>query len=233
MIRNNIESAYEVLKTLMGVDDPNQKIEIADGTPVYTEYPSFGESVNKAFLQRPDYIAVLNRKKIAEENLKFVKGRRLPYVYLSGEYIDRSGDEFEFKENWNVALRLSMPIFHGGDITAEINRARIEIEKADEKERSLRIDIVREIKDSYINLENAQKRIDVSKKAIEEAEENQRIEVLRYETGTGTSTDVIDAKTALLRAHIEYYQALYDRDIAIASLKKAIDEETYTQEVSR
>jgi outer membrane protein TolC len=35
---------------------------------------------------------------------------------------------------------------------------------------------------------------------------------------------VIDAQTALLRAESDYYQALYDREIALASLRKAMGE---------
>jgi outer membrane protein len=67
----------------------------------------------------------------------------------------------------------------------------------------------------------------VSDKAIETARENLRIERLKYETGAGTSTDVIDAQTALLRAETDYHQAVYDKNIAIASLKRAIGEDVH------
>ncbi|MFN3480912.1 MAG: TolC family protein, partial [Thermodesulfovibrionales bacterium] len=144
-------------------------------------------------------------------------------------YFERSGDSLEFKENWNLALRLTVPIFDGGLIRSEINKEKKEMEKVIEEERALRLEIIREIKDSYLNIENASERINVSQKAVEEAKENLRIEVLKYETGSGTSTDVIDAQTALLRAETDYLQAIYDRNIAIASLRKAIGEEDYKE----
>ena len=60
-----------------------------------------------------------------------------------------------------------------------------------------------------------------------------RIEVLRYDTGGGTSTDVIDAQTALLRAETDNYQALFDRETALAYLKKAVGEDEYDGEVRK
>lgn len=228
VVKNSIESSYELLKTLMGIEDINRKISLVYEDLKY-EIPPFDKAIKKAFYNRPDYKVVLKKKKVAEERVIFAQGKRLPSVYLNGEYYERSGDSLEFKENWNIGLRLSVPIFDGGLIKSEINQEKKEFEKVTEEERSLRLDIIREIKDSYLNIENASKRIEVSQMAIEEAKENLRIEVLKYETGSGTSTDVINAQTALLRAETDYLQAIYDKNIALAALKKAIGEDSYKE----
>ncbi len=91
----------------------------------------------------------------------------------------------------------------------------------------LRLAITREIRDAHLNIANAKERIEVTEKAIASARENLRVELLKYDTGAGTSTDVIDARTALLRAETEYYQALYDKEAAFAYLKKATGEDNY------
>ncbi len=64
----------------------------------------------------------------------------------------------------------------------------------------------------------------MAEKAIESAREAVRVERLKFDAGSGTTTEVIDAQTALLRADSDYYQALYDREIALASLRKAMGE---------
>lgn len=227
--RNSIESAYELLKTLMGIEDINRKISLVHENSPADKYPALEEAINRAFSLRPDYNAVSKKKKVVEEKVNFAQGKRLPSVYLSSEYSERSGDSFEFKENWNLALRLSVPIFDGGLIRSEISKLKKEMEKVREEERSLRLDIIREIKDSYLNIENAGERIRVLQKAVEEAKENLRIEFLKYETGSGTSTDVIDSQTMLLRAETDYLQAIYDKNIAIASLRRAIGEDIYEE----
>jgi outer membrane protein len=227
VVRNSLESAYELLKTLMGIEDINKKISVAAEASSINNYLAFEEAVNKVFSQRPDYIAVLKKQRIAEEKVRFSQGKRLPSVYLSGEYSERSGDSFEFKENWNIALRLSVPIFDGGLIRSEISKEKKEMEKVREEERALRLDIIREIKDAYLNIENAGKRIELAKRAIDAAGENLRIEILKYEIGAGTSTDVIDARTAMLRAETDYYQAVYDKRMAIVSLRKAVGDDLF------
>ncbi|MBI5055670.1 MAG: TolC family protein [Nitrospirae bacterium] len=227
IIKNNIESAYYLLKTFMGIDDTNMRISVVHGHYFDDNYTSVEEAYRKALSRRPDYKAVLKRQKIAAERIKLTEGKRYPSVNLTGEYTDRSGDDFEFRENWNLAIRLSVPIFDGGIISAEVNKDKKEAEKVREEERSSRQEIMREINDSYLNMENAVKRIDVGVVAIESAKENLRIERLKYETGSGTNTDVLDAQTLLLRAEADYYQAVYDKNIAAASLRKAVGEDIY------
>ena len=71
----------------------------------------------------------------------------------------------------------------------------------------------------------------VAQAAIESARETLRVEHLRYVTGAGTTTDVIDAETALLRAETDSCQAAYDREIGLASLRKGMGILTVEQEV--
>lgn len=228
LVRNNLESACELLKTLMGIDDMNRRVSIVHET-LNDNAALIEESIAQAFSERPEYRAIMKKRKVSEERIKYAEGRRLPDVFLLGEYTDKAGEDFAFKENWALAMRLLIPVFDGGGIKAEVEKEKIELEKVKEEERSLRLEIIREIKDAYINIENAGERIKVSDKAIETARENLRIERLKYETGAGTSTDVIEAQAALLRAETDYHQAVYDKSIAIASLRKAIGEDIYRE----
>ena len=86
---------------------------------------------------------------------------------------------------------------------------------------------------AHLNIANSLERIAVTEKAIESARESLRVEKLKYDTGAGTSQDVIDAQTAMLRAETDFFQAIFDRDAAIAYLKKAIGEEEYESEVGK
>ena len=227
LVRNSLESAYELLKTLMGIDDMERTISIAHGGASPNVLPSVEDSISKAFAQRPDYKAVEKKKMIIEEQIKVAQGKRFPDIYATGEYIGRAGDRLAFKENWNVGVRLVIPVFDGGLIRSEIDKERNELEKVREEERMLRLAITREIRDAHLNVANAKERIEVTEKIIASARENLRVELLKYDTGAGTSTDVIDARTALLRAETEYYQAIYDKEAALAYLKKAVGEDNY------
>lgn len=226
-IENSLESALTLLKALMGIEEMARSISVVRETAVGETHLPLEQGIERAFSQRPDYRAMLKRLQVAEEQIALARGRRLPSVDVSSEYAGRSGDEFAFKENWNLALRLALPLFDGGAINADVGRRRKELERTREEQQSLRLAIIREVKDAYLAIENARKRISVAEKALESAQENLRIERLKFEAGGGTSTEVIDAQTALLRAETDYYQALFDKRLAAAALMRATGEERF------
>jgi outer membrane protein len=225
-VKNNLDSAYELLKTLMGIDDMERRIEIVYHESAPLALPSVEESLSRAFEQRPEYRAIGKKKKIFEERVKIAQGKRLPDVYVAGEYGGKAGDSLAFKENWFFGARLSIPVFDGGLIAAEVNKERTELQKVVEEERSLKLTITREVRDAHLNIATAREKTEVAKKTIDSAKENVRIERLKYQTGAGTNTDYLDAQTDLLRTEADYFRAYFDEEVARAALRKAIGEET-------
>ena len=233
VVKNNLESAFDMLKNLMGMDDMSLAVSIVDEPVSQDTCPTEEEAVSTALEIRPDYRAVGKRKKIAEEQIKLQWGRHLPDIYGSGHYTKDAGEATSWKEDWSVGLRLTIPLFDGGLIRADVNRARVDLEKVKEEERGLRQSITREVKDAILDIRIASERVEVAEKAIESAREALRVERLKYGTGSGTTTDVLDAQTALLRAETDYYQAAYDRETSLASLRKAMGVPPSWQEVQR
>ncbi|OGW19137.1 MAG: hypothetical protein A2X56_10240 [Nitrospirae bacterium GWC2_57_13] len=228
--KNNLESAYELLKALMGIEDSNRSITVIEAPQAHDPHLSLEESMPLALRQRHDYQASRKKLEMHEERVKRTEGKKLPSLSVTGEYADTAGTDLELNENWAIGLRLTIPLFDGGAVAAEIGREKAELLKAKENERALRIDIFREVRIAHLSIENAADRIDAAGTSIESAKENLRIERLKYKAGGGTSTDVIDAQEALLRAETDYYQALFDKKIALASLRKAIGKEFIGEE---
>jgi outer membrane protein len=233
LVKNSLASAYELLKTLMGMDDMDVRISIVHEKTASEKYPALEESMDMALSRRPDYKALAKKRLISEERVKIAEGRRLPDISVAGQYGGLSGSDTGFRENWYYGLKLTIPILDGGSIKSEINREKVQLEKSREEERSLKHAIIREVRDAHLNIANAQERNEVTRKAIESARENLRVELLKYDTGTAVTQDVIDAQTALLRAETEYYQAIFDRETALAYLRKAIGEDSADAEVGK
>lgn len=219
---NDLESAYELLRTLIGSEDAEWRPVLR--TPV-TEEPvcsAIAECRQKAFRQRADLKALQKRLRIGEQRVKIAQGKYYPDVSLAGEYIDRSGTDLEYKENWDVGVRMSVPIFDGGLIGAEVAREKNELAKLKEEQRALNLTIQREVKDAVLTLENARARLLVAQTAVVSAKENVRVEGLKYRAGSATNTDVIDAHTALERAETDLSQSIFERDTASAALRRAV-----------
>ncbi|MHB8109162.1 MAG: TolC family protein [Syntrophorhabdaceae bacterium] len=220
--RNTIVNAREILRSLIGMDGPDHlRIELHAKDDTETG-PLTKISMEEALARRPDYKAALNKIRMYEERVASARGKRLPDIYASGDYGARAGDKLDFKENWTVGVRLFLPVFDFGRISAEVDRERFELMNAKEDERALRLTVSRELKEAEAAIVNAIERISVSEKAVLSAKEQVRIEDLRYRSGDNTSTDVINAEAALIRARSDHYQALFDRRVAQAFLKKAM-----------
>ena len=220
--QNAIAATYALLRTLMGADETYPQFTIA-GEPLFLKAQALeAEGVQIALQQRPEYQKARTQAELQQARLELARGKRLPSLDLAGEFTERAGDSFSFKDNWNVGLRLSYPLFDGGITRAEIKKGKTELERSQEELRALRLLIVQEVKQAFLAVADAEKRVSVSKEAISAAEENLRVEQLKYETGDGTTKDVIDAQTALLRANTDWHQASYDLLTAQASLEKAL-----------
>jgi outer membrane protein TolC len=61
----------------------------------------------------------------------------------------------------------------------------------------------------------------VAEKAIQQAEENFRISLERYGAKITTSTEVVDAEALLTQARTNYFNAIYDYQLASFALRKA------------
>jgi len=230
-VKNNLEAAFSLLRELMGMDETSPPFSIVEQSLSRAAYPSDEEAINTALAKRPDFRAVARRKKIAEDQIRVAQGKWLPDISGTGQYIKRAGDSTTFKEDYYFGVSLTIPVFDGGLIRSEVNADKIELEKIKEEERAMRLSISRELKDARIAIDDASDRMSVAEAALESAREALRVEHLRYETGAGTTTDVIDAQTALLRAETDSFQAAYDREIGFASLKKGMGTLTDGQEV--
>ena len=218
---NNIANTKELLRSLIGMDDPGELVISLDDRQAMNG-AVMNADLEGALAARPDYKAASTKVKMLEERVASARGKRLPDIYGAGDYGGKAGDRFSFKENWSVGVRLLLPVFDFGRIGAEIDREQLELAKAKEEQRALRLAIARELKEAKTAIINADERITVSEKAVLSAKEQVRIEDLRYRSGDNTSTDVINAEAALIRSRADHSQARFDRYIAVASLKKAM-----------
>lgn len=233
VVENGLESALAALKSLMGMEDSSARISVADNHGVEFPFPSEEESITTAMSGRSELSAARTRIKIHEERVLIADGKRLPNVTLTGDYGGRSADDMRLNENWNASLRMSVPILDGGTIGHETAKETREMEKAKEEERALRINITREVKEARLSVDLAGKRVETLEPAVIAATEALRVERLRFGSGAGSSTDVTDAAVSLLRMEYDQSQAVYDRDVSLVALARAMGELSHSLETPK
>ena len=155
--------------------------------------------------------------KIAAETLKVLdieeqakKAEFYPEIFVRGAY-DYAENRYQaYEGNWAILFGVGVNLFNGGGTTAEVARIEHQKSKLREEKEKLVDDIKLEVHRNLLDRETARQKVDVAKGALQQAEENLRINRTRYQEGVGTATEVLDAVTLLTAAEMNHYRAVYD-----------------------
>ncbi|MEW5694154.1 MAG: TolC family protein [Candidatus Hydrogenedentota bacterium] len=223
---SNLKMAVSYLNILLHQDIDKELIveDILKLTPAKYELVSL---INKAIKNRPEIKIIESYIKQSELSAKLVKSSFYPQIFLFGTY-KQTGDNFkatnyDFGRFYDsiIGVEAKWILFDWGKRKAEIDKCQYDKLALQEKVNSITDNIKLEVKDAYLNLSVAEDNISIAKKSLTQAEENFRITNLQYQQQATTSTEVIDARTFLTRAEMNYYNALYGYLISQAELERA------------
>lgn len=159
----------------------------------------------------------------AKEQLKSAKAGYMPSVSVSGGYNWSDTDFPGFdNEGWNVKGGLSWSLWDGGATSAKVKSAEAAVQSAEETLAQAKEKIALEVRQDYLNISAAKEKIRATEAAVAEAEEAYKIATVRYKSGVGINLDVLDAQLSLNTARTNYITALYDYNVGLATLEKAI-----------
>jgi outer membrane protein len=78
------------------------------------------------------------------------------------------------------------------------------------------------VKDAYEHLRLAEVNIETTRVALTQAEENDRMTTLQYKEQLVIFLEVLNAQLFVLRSRVDYYEALYGYQLALADLERAV-----------
>ena len=191
----------------------------------YSKYNlSLEECINHALNNRPDGIATDYAVKQAEMSMKSAKsGYRSSVSAVVDKNISGEGSfNQDHSGSWNAGLRMSWNVFDNGVTNAQVHEAKSELEKAQSQAAQMKEQIQLEVAKAYNDLISAEKNINTMEIAVKFAEEDYMIAQLRYIEGIDTNLAVMDAQEKLTEAQTNYYNSLYNYNIAKAALDKAM-----------
>lgn len=220
------ENSYQVaeanMNKIVGLPmDTNLKL---DNLLVYNAYDkNMDDCLAYAAEHRPELMQAQYNVDAAKGALMVARSGHMPQVAASASqsWSDTNwpGDE---KGNWGVGVNVSMNVFDTGVTLSKIHGAEADLKKAEETYRDTVNAVNLDVRSNYLGLREAEKRISTTKLAVEQADEDYRIAQLRYMSGVGTNTDVLDAQVALTQAKTNYTQALYDYNTSKTALETSI-----------
>lgn len=183
-------------------------------------------AIARALARRPELAALQKGELLRREDIVKAKSGRLPTVEVYAGYSARSpyykDDFWSDVSGPNAGVQMNWNLWDGQltkgrvmQATALAERARVDYDDA-----TRRIEL--EVRTAYSIFLEAREVLESQKKVLEQADEALRLANSRYEAGTGTQLDVLDAQTSLTDARTTNVRALREYSVALARLQRAV-----------
>jgi outer membrane protein len=180
-----------------------------DGIPHMSLPPmTLGEMISYALRNRPLFLSSLSLDRESEEKVKEVRTRNYPHLSLFAQGLFLYGvpayisgappGSGLFLPTYQTGVVMTIPLFVGGAIVHETERARMEARKESEKTRLIRLRIIRNIRKLYDDLRTQQEAVALDQVRYDHAKENARLVERRFQKGLLDGVTALDAETELL-----------------------------------
>ena len=188
---------------------------------------------NEALGNRIELRSLDYKIRSASENISVVKSGYYPLISLISNYYYANPNlriqppEDVFHGTWDVGVNLSWDVWNWGYTKAQVRQAEQTYVQGKINYEQLKESIELEVNQNYLNSVYLDERIAVSKKAVEQAKDNYKVTLEKYNVQLATSTEVVDAEIALFQAETNYTNAIVDYRISMIKLNRSIGKRLY------
>ena len=227
-VEDGLSLARMLLCQLCGID-LSSPITLADENmediPLLTTDTYF--DLSTAYENRPEIRSLELATQIYKQKVNVTRAEHLPSIALMGNYMVTNPSVFnsfenKFKGMWNVGVMVQIPIWHWGEGIYKTRAAKAEARIAQYQLQDAREKIELQVNQAAFKVKEAGKKLVMSSKNMEKAEENLRYATLGFKEGVIATSNVLEAQTAWLSAHSEKIDAQIDVKLTEIYLKKSL-----------
>ncbi len=224
----NADNGKELAKSLFNSllnRDLSQEVILEDVLALEDYNIVLPSAISQAVSSRPEIKQMQNNLHISEKGVSIARSFFFPQVALIGNWDKKKGAEIpvdKWDEGWSAVVSVEMDVWDWGENLNGVRKANAQLEQTKSSFELLKNNVELEVRQAYFNLLSAKEKIKLQDEAIKEADKNFRDTSLRFKEGLSTNTDVLDAQTLLSQAKTNYYQSLYEYNIAVSDLERAV-----------
>jgi len=198
-------------------DELNETLEIPVDEVTYTQ--------EELYENRPELKSLELAVNMYDMKSKIVRADYLPTVALTGNYLvtnpsAHDGLANEFHGMWNVGVVAKVPLYHFGEGMNKYRKAKTDKIITQYQLEDARGKVSLQASQYEKKIAEADSRLEMALKNMENAEENLRIANIGFQEGVVESQLVLAAQTAWLKAHSEEIDARIDRIMATVYLRQ-------------
>ncbi|MBF0241331.1 MAG: TolC family protein [Desulfamplus sp.] len=200
-------------------------VELARNCECPFTFPtSYKEAVVIAMENRPEMLQAKEMIQKARFALKQADATYLPSVDLNGRWYIGSDDlkVNGSSDNYTAALTMNWNIYTGNSTQSDIVMAKHGLALALKNLEKTELMINQDVRQAYLNHDDAIERLNVAGKSVEMADESLMLVKQRYEGGSDSITRYLEVELARNRAMINRAAAFYDEKIALSDIAKSM-----------
>jgi outer membrane protein TolC len=217
--RNALRTAQLELGRRIGASGPVDAVP-PDTTPAPRLPLSLADAIRVGLDQGPQYNAARANERSAEAALRAQRGDYLPVFSIGGSHQRYDTQIFPGASNvTSVTFTLSFPLWNNGQREIEVSRARVNRDVARTIREDLERAVRRDVSSAYDGYQTSTATVELAKVGVTVAQQNYRMQELRYRSGASTILDLLDAQVNLAQAQADLVQARYDTRLALARLE--------------
>ena len=223
--KNGLQLARMALNQNIGLP-LDTVVHLADSLGDITRLTDPHNYRNQAMESRPELKALEQGVEITRSGKKLMKSRYLPNIGLTANYIMSNpnpwnGFESEFGGDITLGVALNIPIYNWGErkhtIQAVEHKKRASLKKLEQSRELISL----EVKKTIFSYNEAVKKVEMTRRSLEQAKENLQMTRDNFDEGMVKSADVLEAQSMWQEAYSEYIDAATDYRIQQAKLLKA------------
>jgi outer membrane protein TolC len=221
--QKNLSVALKKVNSLVGLP-LNAPITLKDPLPYYKPFSAdLEECVETALGKHPKLASARLLVDAAHAGVTMARSTGRPTATLAAE-------EDLASKNWpgtdrnslTIGVEVDFVIHDAGVSRSKVASAKESLAGAELNRDAIADSIVLAVNENYENLTAAREKLAESGTSADAAREAYNIALIRYNAGTGTNADVIDAHRALSAAGSDYAQDAYDCGLYLARLENAM-----------
>lgn len=199
-------------------------IDTAEFAELHARYENFDNLVATGLEHRPDHQAAGAVLNAASSSITIARSGHLPSVSASGSYGYSNSELDKLTDNRSLSLGLnvSLPIFNGFATSNAVQQAQVQEMNAREDLEQSKRQIAVDVKKGLLALQQAEKRLIVTRSSVVSAEMDRKIAEEKYNLGAGTLLDMLVAAANYTNAVSGKVNAIFDFMLAKKSMEYAL-----------
>lgn len=217
---NNLKLTKAILARIAGISGDFDIKEETDREDVAYNLDSLRQI---AFSERAEMRSSEVQKRIADDQLKYVRGAYWPIISIEGVYLrneEYPASAFLNKESLYGGLRLNFPLFEGGLRKAEVEEAEARKRQSELIYNDLKKTIAIEVENVYLEFQTQKGILKSLEDQLSYATDNYNSVSRQYQFGLANIIDVIDANTLLITSERQLADAVYNYQLALIRLQR-------------